>query len=352
MKLRELFFNLTKKRAALILLSLIVALAAGFRLWSDRPVTVTKNLFAMGTVFEITVSGKNAPAAIESAFAEIKRIEAVTQNDGNSDLARINRNSGINPVKVGPEIIAILTVVKKHYPELAGAFDPTIGPLVNLWGFGPNGEPRLPSAKDIVSRLPLVDFNQVRINREEQTVYLAKSDMRLDLGGIAKGYAVDRVYQIFKKRRIKSALINGGSSSIRVIGKKGTTDWALGIGHPRRAGKLLGILNLPGDRALGTSADTQNFFIKDGKRYSHLINPKTGFPARDKILVTVTAPTAVAADLLSTAFFILPSTKLEAYPLNHPAIKAVIFNASNKLINLGETTFKKTVIDPPTPYSY
>jgi thiamine biosynthesis lipoprotein len=109
-----------------------------------------------------------------------------------------------------------------------------------------------------------------------------------------------------------------------VIGSKNRSNpWKLGIGHPRRSGELLGTLRLPNDRALGTSADTQNFFIKNGVRYSHLINPHTGFPSREKILVTVTAPTAVEADLLSTAFFVLPAQKILAFTEKHPEIGAV-----------------------------
>ncbi|MGE5604167.1 MAG: FAD:protein FMN transferase [Bacteroidota bacterium] len=327
-----------------ISLSIITVLIIGFLFWRYREITVAKSLFAMGTVFEITATGINPGQAIEKAFQEIKRIETITSNQNGSELTKLNEAAGVGPVKVAPELFAILKKVAESYLDLSGSFDPTIAPIIDLWGFNPEGEPHLPAAGEISRILPLVGFEQVALDAKHQTVFLTVKGSKLDLGGIAKGYAVDRAYLSLQKSGIRSALINGGSSSIRALGKRADgKPWRLGIGHPRQAGELLGTLRLPKDRALATSADNQNFFIHNGERYSHLIDPRTGYPARDKILVTVTAPTAMEADLLSTAFFILPIPEIKAFISANPKYAAIIFDSSSNLINLSEAAFEREI---------
>jgi len=329
------------KKLLLLVPLIAITISTGVWFWAKRESTVTKSLFTMGTVFEITASGSNPSQAIDDAFKEIKRIESFTSNQDRSELAKVNLTAGTKPVGISPELMTILKKVAQMYPDLSGAFDPTVGPIVELWGFNPQGEPHLPDPKEISRTLPLVGFKRVALDVNQRTVLLPVKGMKLDLGGIAKGYAADRAYLSLQKAGIRSALINGGSSSIRVLGKRADRKpWRLGIGDPRQTGELLGTLGLPEDRALGTSADNQNFFMKSGKRYTHLIDPRTGYPARDKILVTVTAPTAIEADLLSTAFFVLPVAKSKTFLTANPEYGAIIYDASGKLINLGEATFK------------
>lgn len=329
-----------KKILAIFLI--IVLLIMGLWFWKGRrEVTVGRSLFAMGTFFEITATGPNANQAITNAFEEIKRTESFTSNQSRTGLAEVNRMAGNQPVKVASELMTILKQIATLYSGLSGSFDPTVGPLIDLWGFNPEGRPNLPEPAKVNRVLPLVGFDRVILNEKEGTIFLPDKGMKLDLGGIAKGYAIDRAYLSLKSSGISSALINGGGSSIRTLGNRADgRPWRLGVGHPRMKGKLLGTLGLPGDRALGTSADTQNFFIHQGNRYSHLINPKTGYPARNNILVTATAPTAMEADLLSTAFFVLSLSKVEAFIMANPQFGAVIYNTSEKLINLSEDMFK------------
>lgn len=324
-------------------LSLIVGLIV-LGVWfmvGYKETTVSKSFFSMGTFFEITATGTNPDQAIAKAFEEIMRIETLTSTQKKTGLSELNQFAGIKPVKADPELVAILKKARELYPDLAGSFDPTVGPLINLWGFGPEGHPTLPEPKEIDQVLPLVGFDRAVIDEAKGTVFLPAKGMKLDLGGIAKGYAVDLAYKSLRKSGIRSALINGGSSSIRTLGKRDNQKpWRLGIGHPRRNGELLGALGLPEDRSLATSADTQNFFFSDGKRYSHLIDPHTGYPADDKILVTVTAPTAIEADLLSTAFFVMPVAAIKTFLSANPEYGAIIYNSSGQLTTLGEKTFQ------------
>ena len=325
----------------LLTLAIVSVLIIGLRFWRHQNVTVTKSLFAMGTVFEITASGSNPNQAIEAAFQEIKRIESITSIENGSELARVNQAAGVQPIKISSELFAVLQKVAEYYSDLSGSFDPTVAPIINLWGFGPEGEPRLPGTGEISRNLQLVGFKQIDLDVKQRTVFLPVKGMKIDLGGIAKGYAVDQAYLSLQKSGIVSGLINGGSSSIRALGKRTHQEsWRLGIGHPRQTGELLGTLNLPGDRALATSADNQNFFIHNGRRYSHLIDPRTGYPARDKILVTVTAPTAMEADLLSTAFFVLPSAEVKTFIMSNPEYAAIIYDTLGQLTNFGEKTFQ------------
>jgi len=320
----------------------LAVLAGLFWLWSHRERTVSQSEFALGTIIEITVTGTRPEPAVASAFQEIRRIEKLTSSRRESDLGRINQWAGKKPVRVSPDTIAILQYIKKLHPLVFGAFDPTIAPLIELWGFGYDGQPHLPEAEQIRQSLALVDFKQVKINTTTGTVMLLKPGMRLDLGGIAKGYAIDRAYQILRRAGIKSALINGGSSSIRVIGKRADgQNWQIGIGHPRKSDSLVGRLTLPHDRALGTSADTQNFFIKNRVRYHHIINPYTGYPSGDKILVTVTASTAMTADLLSTAFFILPADRVHQAIKQLPGVRVIIVEQKQKVLNINEPNFQQ-----------
>jgi thiamine biosynthesis lipoprotein len=329
------------KTSLLISLLLIILIAVGYWVGANRQSTVTKSQFSLGTLIEITATGKAPEKAVETAFHEISRIERLTSSHAGSDINRLNQWAGIKAVKIAPETIEILKLIQTYDPLVSGAFDPTIAPLVELWGFDYEGEPHLPKQTQIQRRLPLVDRRQIRVNQTAGTAMLAKPGMKLDLGGIAKGYAIDRAYRCLRQAGIKSALINGGSSSIRVIGRRPDRQpWRIGIGHPRRTEELLGQLTLPHDSALGTSADTQNYFIKDRQRYSHLLNPHTGYPAQDKILVTVTAPTAVEADLLSTACFILPFDQIQKLIAKRPAIKVIVVDRQQRIFNLNNPNFK------------
>lgn len=323
------------KRHTIIILSVLALLLLIWWLRTHREQTVTKSEFALGTFIEITATGINPEPAVASAFAEIRRIEQLTGLNRNSDLDLVNRWAGIKPVRVSEDTMKILNFIQKYDQLVAGVFDPTIAPLIELWGFGYEGRPHLPQAEEIRSIISLVNFKQVKLDSQAGTVMLGRKGMGLDLGGIAKGYAIDRAYQKLRQAGINSALINGGSSSIRVIGRRADgRDWQIGIGHPRKTGSLLERLTLPHDRALGTSADTQNFFIHNQVRYHHILNPRTGFPARDKILVTVVAPTAMESDLLSTAFFILPLAQIRQALKKLPEVQVILMDRRQKVIKI------------------
>lgn len=264
-----------------------------------KPVQITR--FSMGTFFTLTIFGANADAAADEACQEILRVEKLT-NSRNGPVAEINNNPG-QWVKVPEELYFLLQQSMVIHEKTNGAFQPAIGALVNLWGFGYEGEGRLPKPEQIAEQVSLFDKPVISLDKKSHGIRISPG-CQLDLGGVAKGYAVDRVYRILRRRGIRHALINGGDSSIRALGTRPWgKPWRIALAHPRKK-EWVGVLQLPADMAVGTSADTQRYFMHQGKRYSHLINPRTGYPARDVILVSVLTKTAVEADMLSTAVFV------------------------------------------------
>lgn len=279
----------------------------GLYLWraaAARPYRRTDYLF--GTLIEITAYGSKARAGVEAAFAAMRAVaQEVDPQRPTSDLARLNRAAGEKPVRVTRETMVLLALAKEWWRRSAGAFDVTVGPLVHAWGFDPGGRPHLPSEEAIAAARRLVGAGDLFLDEAKGTAFLKRPGMAVDLGGMAKGYAVDLAYEALRRAGVRSALINAGGSSIRVLGRPPQGGfWRIGIAHPRKSGEFLAILRLGPGEAMGTSADNQRFFMAGGRRYSHLLDPATGYPAAEAILFSVVAKDAAVADILSTACFV------------------------------------------------
>ncbi|NLY89345.1 MAG: FAD:protein FMN transferase [Firmicutes bacterium] len=284
-----------------LVLAAVLLISAGAYLYlnvTTKP--LHKEGFLFGTLIRITAYGPGARAALDRALSEMAGIEEKIAGA----VAAVNSKAGEEPVKVDEEVFALLKVVFARSGETGGYFNPVIGPLVETWGFGPGGSGRLPAQEEIDQVLPLLEPDGVILDEAAGTVYLTRKGMRLDLGGVAKGYAVDRAWELLAGTGLKGALVNAGESSIRVLGERpGGGPWRVAVSHPRSQ-EWLGILGLPPGSAVGTSADTQRYIVVDGHRYSHLLNPFTGYPAKDLLSVTVITGNALEADILSTALFV------------------------------------------------
>lgn len=231
---------------------------------------------------------------IEKAFAEIKRIsEKYSFEKKNSYLSALNRGES----SLDAETEFLLRFASKLYRESSGAFDPTVGRLKLLWGF--NEKPSLPSGEEIRRALKWVGMDKLRIENKKIT----SKGVLLDFSAFAKGYAVDRACEILERGGVTSALIDAGGD-IRVLNSKADgSPWEIGIKNPVGDG-IIKVIELK-NSAVATSGDYENYFVKDGKRYHHLLNPKTGYPARGLHSVSVIAPTAMQADAYATAVFVL-----------------------------------------------
>lgn len=266
----------------------------------------------MDTYVSITVvseSEQDSQDAIEQAFAAIESFgNRINFYSDKSELAMINRSAGTEGVSVSTETLDIIDKAVFVADASNGAFDPTIGPLIQLWNFH---EPVKPRSDDVKSRLPLVNYRHVSIDKDRDVVMLKEKNMLLDLGGIAKGYATDIAVDVLKKNGISSGLV-AIAGDIRAFGSKpGGKPWNIGIRNPRqknRADEIIAKIQMT-DKAISTSGDYERFFIQDGVRYHHLLNPETGFPATTCRSVSIIADKGVFADAFSTAVFVLGPEK-------------------------------------------
>lgn len=284
----------------LLIVSLSVFLAACNRN-SLQP--VKSEDFALGTIIDQQVYGANAQKASDEVSARIKELDALwTINSPGGDINKLNNHAGQGYVELKPETISILKEARK-ISDLSGgaAFDITVAPLVKAWGIGTDN-PRVP-AGDLVKKLvSLVNYQDVRVDENTNSASLSKKGQMVDLGGIAKGYIGDMAIAIYKKHGITSAFANLGGNVVALGKKPDGTLWRIGIQNPRgQNGETLGVVEVA-DQAVVTSGDYQRYFIKDGKRYCHIIDPRTGYPINSGLMsVTVIASSSADADGLAKA---------------------------------------------------
>jgi FAD:protein FMN transferase len=270
-----------------------------------------KSVQAMDTVVAITVvatSEELAGKAIDAAVGEIRRIENLADFfSEKSEVSLVNRLAGQTGAVVSADLISMITASVDVSERTEGAFDITIGPLSLLNNFRNR---KFASVQEIRSALPLIGFRNIVIDRENSVVLLKKKGMRIDLGGIAKGYACDKAVEILKMSGINSGIV-AVAGDIRAFGTRpGGDAWRVGIRDPRAEGKetLLGVVELR-DEAISTSGDYERFFENEDRRYHHILSPKSGLPATGCKSVTVIGKESTAADPLATAVFVLGSAR-------------------------------------------
>jgi thiamine biosynthesis lipoprotein len=270
-----------------------------------------KSRSVMDTFVTITVVARTstgADEAIDKAFHEIERLEkAATFYSPDSEISRINLNAGTSPVKVSPDILDLLTKARQVSEVTDGAFDLSIGPVISLYDFRNEINP---GNSEVREALSLVGYRNMSINREQSTVFLRKSGMLIDAGGIMKGYAAGRAAEVLKKHGIRSGIV-AVAGDIRTFGlKPDGKPWRVGIRHPRGKGQddIIGVIQLS-DMSISTSGDYERFFVLNGRRIHHLISPKTGYPAEGCQSVSIVSPDGAFADAYSTAIFILGPEK-------------------------------------------
>ncbi len=293
-----------------LLVAIIVLLSSACATQED----VHETRFIMGTLVEFTIAAKDADHAappIAAAAAEMQRIEdAFTiYGDRPNAVKGFNASPPGTPVTLPDEVAALLTLALQVKQQSGGAFDPALGKLNLLWGFSIDPPPITPpNPETIKSAIPPTRCIGKRGNQ------WLRLDARclLDFGAIAKGYAIDRGIAILRQYGIHNAIINAGGD-IRLIGSHGDQPWRIGIRHPRNNNAIIAALNLQGDVSIVTSGDYERFFMHDGKRYHHLLDPKTGWPATGSQSATVIASSAALADAWSTALFIQGKSGLKRF---------------------------------------
>ncbi len=303
-----------------------LALIGGGHWWvsgqATQPETVNQTRFLMDTTVDIRAIGADASTAVDEAFREMQRIEALfSRYVDNSDISRINAEAG-QWVSVSAEVVELLQRSIKYGNLTKGSFDVTIGPLVTLWGFGTD-QRQVPANEALQNAMAHVDYTAIALDPNQRLVKIPEGFM-LDLGGVAKGYAVDRGADVLRERGIEHGLINAGGD-ISVVGTRDTegSPWRVGIQDPAEPSRVMAVVELM-DATVVTSGDYQRYFEVDGTRFHHIIDPATGFPADELTSVTVVAPTAADGDALSTALFILGKPASIQLLEQLPDIEAVI----------------------------
>jgi thiamine biosynthesis lipoprotein len=262
---------------------------------------------AMACTYSIVAYGEDEQKlkqAVNEAFDEVDRIDRLMSHyKPDSPLSQLNRAAAQRPVKTDPELFNFIAECLRYSRVSNGAFDITVGPLMKAWGFF-RGAGRMPSHTEIRAVRKQIGWQHLSLNVAEQTIHFACDGVELDLGGIAKGYAVDRVSVLLKQHGIARALISAGGSTIYGLGSPPDSKvWEIQLQDPLDARKIAQTIRLK-DQSLSVSGRAEKFFELNGKRYSHIMNPRTGRPVMNVLSVAVIAPTGTMGDALDNAFYV------------------------------------------------
>jgi len=341
-----------KARSTLCLLAMI-----GCRSESPAPVEKVPEVLnvsrkVMGSQLTLTVVKDQSPQIdklMNAVFLEFERLDKLLSvwRPG-SDVVKINEAAGLAPVRVSEETIGILKRAQSISQRSGGKFDVSFGALSGLWKFDHDQDNQIPDAKALAERLPLIDYQSIHIDEPARTVKLAKPKMRIHLGGIGKGYAVDRAVSILRNNGVKHFMIQAGGD-LYVSGKRGSRAWRVGIRDPRGPHSDYFAATEVTDATFSTSGDYERYFIKDGVRYHHIIDPDTGQPARKCRSVTVMAKNAITGDTLSTAIFLVGVEEGLKMVDEVAGAGAVIVDAKNEVHVSKRLKGKIKFLHAPTP---
>lgn len=306
------------------------------------PESVTYRRVLMGTVVELTLwdNGQDLDKAAEAGFAEIKRLVPVFSSyDPSSDVSRISRDAG-TAVLVKPETMTVIKTAVDIAARSCGAFDPTVGALARLWG--PSGERGIvPTEREIKKTLPLVNWTMIGVDEKAHTVTLDVKGASINLGGVAKGFIAGKTAEALKVHGITRAIVKAGGDMFVYQPETGTPrPFIIGIQDPREKRVLAEVYVETG--AVSTSGDYERYFEKNGIRYHHILDPKTGMPARKSRSVTIIAKDPTLADALSTAVFVMGPKDGMALIEELPDVEGLIVDADGKV--LLSTGFKGKVL--------
>ncbi len=318
----------TKKISSALILMLTMLIFCSCTGNNEENKEYTKDIFAMDTFMTIKAYGDKAEIAVDEAEREIVRLESLfSVTDKKSDISRINKNGG-QFVKVEEDTLDLIGTALDYCRETDGALDITVYPILREWGFT-TGEYKIPDNERIRELLELTGYRKVRLG--ENTVLL-DDGTEIDLGSAAKGYTGDRIAEIMQKNGVDSALINLGGNVQAVGTKPDGSKWKVGIQDPENSGEIVCTLSVS-DCAVVTSGNYERYFVgADGKKYWHIIDPKTGYPADNGVIsASVIGKSGVMCDALSTALFVMGTEKAIAFCKAHREIDAVIITSGKKM---------------------
>jgi thiamine biosynthesis lipoprotein len=289
-----------------VLLGLAAWLAAA-PLHAGPLVRVEASVDAMGSTYTVALYGESRDqleAIIEQAFEEVRRLDRMLSNyRRDSEWSEVNRFAAQRPVRVTLELFRLLERCQEYSRRSEGAFDISVGPLMKVWGFY-RGSGRLPDKAAVRQALETVGYRHMSLDAEHRSVRFDRPGVELDPGGIGKGYAVDRMADVLRENGVSSGLISAGSSSIYALGAPpGARGWKVSIRHPRNSGQVVAEVHLKNE-SMSTSGSYEKFFQANGRTYSHIMDPRTGFPASGMLSVSVIAPSTLDSEAWTKPIFI------------------------------------------------
>nr|WP_208459906.1 FAD:protein FMN transferase [Clostridium botulinum] len=271
---------------------------------SEEP--VSRETYLMGTIINIKAYGKDADKAVQASVDKISDIEnKMSLNISTSEVNKINKNAGIAPVKVSKNTFDVVKASLIYSEKSKGSFDITVEPLVSLWGIGTD-KARIPSKDEINNALKLINYKDVIINEKESTVMLKRKGQAIDLGAIAKGYTADELKKVLLNYNVSSAFLSLGGNVYVLGNKPDKTLWKIGVQNPLEPrGDYLGIVSVS-NKSVVTSGNYERFFERNGKRYHHIFDTKTGYPAEKGLIsVSIISDKSIDGDALSTSVYTL-----------------------------------------------
>ncbi len=288
--------------------------------------TIRATTRAMATDF-VVVMNPGPPRQVMTAGDALGLLEPLEQKmtvyREDADLVRVNRSAAVERTIVDEQLVEVIAEAMRIAERTESAFDPTSGPLIDLWRTA-RADQRIPTEEEVAATLTRVGTKHVRLDETTATIRYDTEGVELNLGGIGKGFALDRLVEFLAEEGFEDVLLHGGRSSILARGEHaGQGGWPVGIVDPLTRNRRLATLLLR-DQAMSTSGSSVQYFRHDGQRYGHILDPRTGWPADGMLSVTVVAPTAAEADALSTAFFVGGVALASTYCDNQKRVGAVL----------------------------
>jgi thiamine biosynthesis lipoprotein len=289
----------------------------------DKKALLMRQAFVMGVLNEIMITGasrREGERILDEAVGILTEIDQnMSPYKSASEISRINQKAFHEPQRVSRETFDLIRTSVGFFWRSGGAFDITALPLLKLWGFY-QGEPQVPGLEKVLRTLAHVGSCFLVLDEEKSSVGFLRPWMGLELGGIGKGYACDRVVGHLKSRGVPGALVNVGGNIFAYGKAPSGAPWRVGLRDPRNSGGISAEIDLA-EEAVSTSGDYENYFIWEGRRFPHLLDPRTGFPVSGSVAVSVIAPSGLLADALSTAFFVLGPEKTPSLACHFPAVR-------------------------------
>lgn len=285
---------------------------------------------AMACQFEIYLNALGPGTETEAGVAALDVVTELEQQLSayryDSEICMLGASAYLRPQVVEPRLFELLRLAVQLHRDTHGAFDITAGPLIKAWGFF-DREGKVPEEVDLSEAMSLVGSNKLILDESQRTIFLEKEGIELNLGSIGKGYALDRCHELLRESGVEDYLVHGGTSSVLAHGirRDGTPrdGWEVGVPHPLRPDRRIGTVHLNGE-ALGTSGAAFQAFFHEGKKYGHVLDPRTGQPATSVLSATVIAPTAALADALATACYVMGPEETEALLPKYPEVSVLM----------------------------